>query len=383
MHIEWTPSMQASKIIMRKPADFHQHFREGARLKVIAPLVAKRFGLALQMPNLDTPITTLAQMLQNRSDILEAADDATFRLVMTAYLTPTLDPKVVDRMCEYEMFAGLKYYPFGLTTKAEFGLKDPTMLWTPGTLPYECLRILAAHQKVFLIHAADGFARDNVTIRSRTYRAGDELDAYDQEPHFVAHTLKHILDAHPNLKISFEHISTIEGVDAMRLLGPTVKLGCSVTSQHLLIDRRDTHRGGLRPHNFWFPVPQSFEHAQELRKFVGEGHPFVWLGSDSAPHYLKKKEADCCAGGVMTAHAGIELYAEAFTHMGTCSMRHFEHFASLNGPNFFGFAPNNETITLVAEPWTVKDLFYVEEDIDKQPMRPFRLSEEIKWKLVD
>src|SRR5205823_3771955 len=101
-----------------------------------------------------------------------------------------------------------------------------------------------------------------------------------------------------------------------------------------------------------------------------EGRPYVWLGSDSAPHFLKKKEADCCAGGVMTAHAGIELYAEAFEQMGVGGIRHFESFASLNGPKFFGFAPCNETITLVPEPWTVKDLFYVEEDTEKLPMRP-------------
>jgi dihydroorotase len=372
--------MEASKIVMRKPADFHQHFRQGARLKVTAPLVAKRFGLALQMPNLDTPITTLQQMMSNRWDILEAAKTPGFRVVMTAYMTPTLEPGEVELMCKHPDFAGIKYYPNGLTTKSEFGLKDPTVLWTPGTKPYECLRVLAAYAKVFLIHAADGIARSDVTIRTRHYRAGDELDPYDQEPHFVKCTLPYIRVSHSNLKISFEHISTIEGVGFLREYGNDTTLGCSVTSQHLLIDRRDTHRGGLRPHNFWFPVPQSFEHTQELRKFVGEGHPFVWLGSDSAPHYLKKKEADCCAGGVMTAHAGIELYAEAFANMG--ALKHFENFASVNGPKFFGFPPSEGTITLVPKPWMVKDLFYVEEADDVEPMRPFRLGEMVQWKLV-
>ncbi|HEV8666757.1 MAG TPA: hypothetical protein VN665_02820 [Candidatus Paceibacterota bacterium] len=367
------------EIVMQKPADFHNHFREGARLRVIAPLVARQFGMALAMPNLDKPLTIFADMLQYSSSIRLAANDPNFRHLLTLYMTAKLDPKEVGMACEYEDFAGIKYYPAGLTTKSEFGLTDPSLLWTKGTLPYQCLEVLAKHKKVFLIHAADGVARKNVRVRTRQYRPGDELDAYDQEPHFVAHTLPHIREAHPSLKISFEHMSTIEGAEYLREFGGST-LGCSLTPQHLLTDRRDTHRGGLRPHNFWFPVPQALEHRQELQNFVRQGHRFVWLGSDSAPHFVKAKERDCCAGGVMTAHACIELYAEAFESIS--ALIHFEAFASINGPEFFGFRPTKETIRLVPEEWKVKDLFYVEEDEGIEPMRPFRLGEKIKWKLA-
>ena len=37
-----------------------------------------------------------------------------------------------------------------------------------------------------------------------------------------------------------------------------------------------------------------------------------FLGTDSAPHYKDKKEAACGCAGAYTAHAAIELYAEAF-----------------------------------------------------------------------
>ncbi len=382
MDITWKKEGRgAQMIVMQKPADFHDHFREGARLGVIAPLVARQFGLALAMPNLDKPLTTYIDMLKYGSAIRAAAKCKGFRPVLTMYMTATLDPDEVAKACAYGDFAGLKYYPAGLTTKSEFGLTDPTLLWTPGTLPYQCLRILAESKKVFLIHAADGIARANVAVRTRKYKAGDELDAYDQEPHFVAQTLPHIIDAHPNLKISFEHMSTIEGAEFMREFGGDF-LGCSLTPQHLLIDRRDTHRGGLRPHNFWFPVPQALEHRQELQLFVATGYDYVWLGSDSAPHFVKNKERDCCTGGVMTAHACIELYVEAFESIG--ALPRLEAFASVNGPKFFGYPPSTETVTLVQEPWKVEHLFYAEENPGEEtlPMRPFRLGEMIKWKLV-
>lgn len=372
-------------IRLRKPADMHQHLRQGAMLKLVAPMVAKRFASAIVMPNTTPPVTDGAKMEAYRDQILKMTGPD-FRPLMTLYLTDTLEPWVVrhalhpSRGC-----VAIKYYPRGLTTNSDSGVQDPAALWTKGTNPYEVLRELAAHDKVLLLHAADGFATNEWNNENRFYDAGEELDPYDQEVHFICNTLPRIRDAHPDLKISVEHLSTAIGADWLRETGDN-KLGCSLTAHHLLLNRRDSLRGGLRPDRFWWPIIQSSEHQQELRKLATEDHPFVWLGSDSAPHPVGKKYASCCVGGVLMAHAGIELYAEAFEDMGALDDR-FERFASVNGPAFFGFVPSEEKIELVREEWTVQQPFYADvvrvSDANLQDAQvvPFRLGEKIRWKL--
>src|SRR5665647_2368320 len=51
-----------------------------------------------------------------------------------------------------------------------------------------------------------------------------------------------------------------------------------------------------------------------LVKAATSGSPKFFLGTDSAPHPKSAKEASCGCAGIYTAHAAIELYAEAFEH---------------------------------------------------------------------
>ena len=359
---------------MRKPFDMHQHLRQDDMLRLVAPMVAKRFAGAVVMPNTTPPITTIKQLTSYAMDIIMATDNK-LKILGTFYLTDTLDSKEVVSACEKDMLKGIKYYPAGLTTNSDSGVKDPTALWTKGTKPLECLRALAEHSGVLLLHAADGRAMQDWAVGDRTYRAGDLLDPYDQEMHFIWATLPRIMDAHPDLKISVEHLSTLDA------------LGCSLTAQHLLLDRRDSFskgtQMGFNPHRFWWPIIQPKEHRDELRHFAAEGHSFVWLGSDSAPHPVGKKLADCCTGGVLMAHAGIELYAETFEGM----LDKFENFACINGPGFYGIEPSNETITLVREEWKVEKPFVTIStatgiQVPFEEVIPFRLGETIRWKLA-
>ncbi len=360
------------------PADLHHHFRVKNRTKLIAPMVAERFWLALEMPNLDPPIVTVRHMNHHGREVVEASGGK-LRLLKTLYMTSSLNPFEVEKACEDPDFAGIKYYPAGLTTNSDKGVADPTELWTPGTKPYQCLEVLADHGKVMLLHGADGFARQTVKVRTRIYNKGDELDPYDQEPHFVKHSLPELMEAHPKLKKSFEHMSTGEGAEFLEKYGGKL-LGCGLTQQHLLTDRRDTHRKGLRPHSFWFPAPQPLEHRQEINDFARKGYYYCWLASDSAMHLRKDKESMCCSGGVITAHAGIELYAEAFEAIG--ALDKLEAFASINGPRFYGIEPATTNIELVKKPWKVTNFLCIEEDGKFEPVHPFRLGEEIQWKLA-
>ncbi len=379
------------KIRMRKPADMHQHVRQDAMLALVAPMVARRFAAFIAMPNTTPPITTYEAAKRYRQEISRATG-GTSKPLMTMYLTDTLDPHELRVGIEADSVYGVKYYPPGLTTNSDSGVKNPNALWTKGTKPYEVLQELAAHNRVLLLHAADGKAAEDRWKggENRIYWAGEELDPYDQELHFIEYTLPRIREAHPNLKISVEHVSTKWGADYVRKHGGTT-LGCSLTAQHLLLDRRDSFKKGkqmgFNTHRFWWPIIQPKEHRDALQRLAIEGHSFVWLGSDSAPHPVGKKETDCCTGGVLMAHAGIELYAEAFEDMRALDHR-FEQFASVNGPVFYGVASSEETIELVREEWKVEAMFYatpVERGYDPIPderVVPFRLGETVRWKLV-
>jgi dihydroorotase len=381
VHIVRKPGGVIDSVTMIKPADMHQHVRQGAMLKLVAPMVARRFYAAIIMPNTVPPITT-AHMMSMYFDEIETVlrkERRKMQLLMTMYLTDTLGPVEVLRALDLGL-AGVKYYPRGLTTNSDSGVADPVSLWTPGTSPYEVLGILADRGAVLLLHAADGFDTK-----------GTELDPYDQEEHFMMQTLPRIVDAHPDLKISVEHLSTATGADKMRHYGKSSngRIGCSLTAHHQLLDRRDLFRGGYRPHRDWRPVIQPSEHTQELRRLASEDLSFVWLGSDSAPHPRAKKESDCCASGVLMAHAGIELYAEAFDAIQALDNR-FERFASINGPRFYGIEPSTEQISLIREPWTVPPMFIAQEEAAPkagglsmhQEIIPFRQGEKIEWKLV-
>jgi dihydroorotase len=365
------------KIRMFKPSDMHQHFRDDWRLPIVAPLVAERFQIAVAMPNLSTPITTIKQMERHFEAINEhfGRGRPSCDVLVTLYLTDTLETKEVEKAADIDNFAGIKYYPKGLTTGSDKGVTDPLSLWTAGTKPYRALRVLQDTGKVLLMHGADGVDKN-----------GHELDPYDQEKHFIKESLPRIRDAHPNLKISLEHISTMEACDYIEN-NASPWLGASITPHHLLLDRRDVFRGGFRPHRSWMPVIQPEEHKEAIRDFIkrGRNFEFIWLGSDSAPHPQESKESDCCASGVMTAHAAIELYAEAFEDMGILDK--LEQFASINGPRFFGATPHEENMRLVREEWVVKEPFiaYVppsEKASGVERVIPFRLGEKMRWKLV-
>lgn len=368
---------------MRKPADMHQHLRQGDMLKLVAPMIAERFAMAIIMPNTTPFITTADMAADYRRHVRDAVGERSFKPLMTLYLTDRLEADQVRFGFEEGVLHGIKYYPRGLTTNSDGGVEDPSSLWSRGTAPYECLRELANQEGVFLIHAADGVASAAWHSDGRHYAKGDELDAWDQERHFIENTLSRIIEAHPGLKISVEHMSTAWGVEFLREHGGS-KLGCSLTAHHLLLDRRDLMRGGFRPHRSWMPVIQPLEHTQELRAFAKEGRSFVWLGSDSAPHPRSKKEAACCASGVLMAHAAIELYAEAFEAMD--ALENLERFASIFGPRFFGLEPSTEMIRLVREDWRAKPLFHSVGDgsgpSEIVPFRSYPDDPPIRWKLA-
>lgn len=338
--------MGQDTITFRRPFEAHVHGRQGALLKAVAPMTARQFWGAIFEPNLQTPITTSQLARSYRQEIVDAAEDDEFKPYVLAYFTDTIDPDELSKGISDGDILGLKFYPRGATTNSDSGVADVTTLWTPGTRQYETIRAVHANKAVVQLHCELNFDL-----------AGNELDPYDKEDYFFDAIMPRLLDAHPDGQFSCEHLTTEKGVGFLRKNGRVGRLGCSITPHHLLFDRRDMFRGGLRPHLFCLPVIKPTTDAIALRQLATSGLPFVYAGTDSAPHDRRKKECDCCSGGVFSAHAAIEFYAMAFDHAVPIGHfgRLFEAFMSLNGPRFYNLEPSTERCMMYRYDWTAAD----------------------------
>jgi dihydroorotase len=157
-----------------------------------------------------------------------------------------------------------------------------------------------------------------------------DVDVFDRERVFLE---RHLIPLHrefPELRIVLEHVTTAEAVAWVEQAGPGV--GATITAHHLLWNRNAIFQGGLRPHAYCLPVLKRERHREALVKAAVTGARF-FLGTDSAPHAQKRKEAACGCAGIYTAHAAIELYAEAFEQAG--ALDRLEAFASQRGPDFY------------------------------------------------
>jgi len=374
------------KFRKRKSMNGHGHPRIGPLMRLVIPHIAKRYAVCVAMPNpKDFLITSYDRMMQYHTMLNEQSEGHPIRWMMKLYMTGDLDPRDVERACLHPDFGGLKFYPAGLTTNSEEGIADPSLLWTRGSKPYECLRIVAQAKKPVSWHGADGFARADIRIENRSYRAGDELDTWDQECHFVDYSFPRVIDAHPDGIQVFEHLSTIRGIEFARK-NPNPNVFYTVTAHHPMLDRRDMTRGGLRPMYWCQPVLQTFEHTQELRRFATEGRDDVGAGDDGASHPKGAKESGCCASGVNTTECSEELYAELFAEMG--QLPHFEKFSALVMPGCYGIEPSGDYVVLERGETHPKSIFTCDDGTDVTGYaQPDRFAAEgvrgLNWRFAD
>jgi dihydroorotase len=199
-------------------------------------------------------------------------------------------------------------------------------------------------------------------------------DVFDREKAFLEEVLGPTIDRFPELRIVLEHITTRDAVQFVEVTGANV--AATVTAHHLLMNRNALFLGGIRPHHYCLPVLKREEHREALVEAVVSGNPKFFLGTDSAPHSRKAKEAPCGCAGIYTAHAAIELYATAFEEAG--ALEKLEDFASVFGARFYGLPVNTDRITLVREEWTVPERLSFGGD----ELIPLRAGETIPWKLL-
>jgi dihydroorotase len=178
----------------------------------------------------------------------------------------------------------------------------------------------------------------------------------------------------PGLKVVFEHITTSEAAQYVSEAGEG--LGATITAHHLLYNRNAIFTGGIRPHYYCLPVLKRELHRQALLQAVASGSPRFFLGTDSAPHAAHLKEHASGCAGCYTAHAAMELYAEAFDSVG--ALDRLEGFASFHGADFYGLPRNTGRVTLQRQSWTPPASFAFGE----AELKPLRAGEALPWRLV-
>ena len=308
-----------------RPDDWHVHLRDDAMLAAVLPDTARQFARAIVMPNLKPPVRTVAEAAAYRARILAALPAGLdFTPLMTLYLTDNTTPEEIFKAKESGFIQAVKYYPAGATTNSDSGVTDITKVQAA----------LEAMQEAGLPLLLHGEVTD------------PEVDVFDREEAFIEHILEPLLKRLPGLKVVLEHITTRQAAEFVTAAPANV--AATVTAHHLLYNRNAMFQGGMRPHYYCLPVLKRESHRQALIEAATGGNPKFFLGTDSAPHARDAKESACGCAGIYTAHAAIELYAEAFELAG--ALDRLEAFASFYGPDFYDLPRNAEKITLRREP---------------------------------
>jgi dihydroorotase len=317
---------------LTRPDDFHVHLRDGEGLRAVVPLTAQQFGRALVMPNLKPPVTTVAHAEDYHDRIVAAlAPGQTFSPLMSLYLTDNTSPDEIARVKDSSVVHALKYYPAGATTNSDSGVTDLKKI-------YSVLDAMQKHGVILCLHGEVTHA---------------EVDVFDREARFVDTSLQQIARDFPALKIVVEHITTSEAADFVRAAGENV--AATITPQHLLYNRNAIFTGGIRPHFYCLPILKRETHRQSLIAAATSGSSKFFLGTDSAPHAKGTKENACGCAGCFTAHAAMELYAEAFEEAN--ALDKLDDFASRYGAEFYGLPRNTEKVTLTKQTWTPPNEF--------------------------
>ncbi len=341
-----------STLTLTRPDDWHLHVRDGAALQTVVPHTAAQFGRAIIMPNLKPPVTTAELALAYKSRILAAVPQGvTFEPLMTLYLTDNLPPEEIVKAKAAGVVA-CKLYPAGATTNSDAGVTDLKKIYPT----------LEAMQKVGMLLLVHG----EVT--------SSDIDLFDREAAFIDTQLIPLRRDFPELKIVFEHITTKDAADYVMAADRFV--GATLTAHHLLYNRNAIFTGGIRPHYYCLPVLKRETHRVALLNAATSGNTRFFLGTDSAPHPAHLKEHATGCAGCYTAHAAMEMYAEAFDSVG--KLDQLEAFASFNGADFYGLPRNTGTITLNREAWTPPESF----QFGEAELKPLRSGEALPWRVA-
>jgi dihydroorotase len=339
--LELEPNQVKTEFIIREPDDFHVHLREGAMLDDVACITATAFRRALIMPNVSQPITTADDAIRYREVIRRATDAYVFEPLMTLYLTRHTTPEIV-RDAQVAGVVAVKSYPPSLTTNSDLGVDD---LSTKD----DVLRTMEDVNMVLCIHLER-----------------EAKNVLNQEVACLP-LLTYLATTYPRLRIVVEHVTTARMVRLVRSLGPNV--AATMTVHHLFLTLADVIKGKIRPHNYCAPIAKQDADRAALRRAAMSGNSKFFLGTDSAPHLVERKEcAEGCAG-LFTAPVAMEALIELFEQYD--KLDKLEAFTSEFGAQFYGLPLNVGKAVYKRQPWIVPEQY--------DGIRPFMASETLQF----
>jgi dihydroorotase len=340
-------------LTITRPDDWHAHFRDGEAMASVVGATTRQFARAIVMPNLKPPVVDVKKAGAYRERILAALPKrAQFEPLMTLYLTDDTAAAEIEKAKASGFVKAVKYYPAGATTNSASGVTDIR----------KCDAVLEAMQAAGMPLLVHGEVTDA------------EVDVFDRETVFLERTLSPLVKRFPRLRVVVEHITTHEAAAFVERASEFV--GATITAHHLLLNRNAIFTGGINPHHYCLPVLKREPHRRALLKAATSGNPRFFLGTDSAPHSKHAKEGPCGSAGVYTAHAALELYAEAFESAG--ALDKLEGFASHHGADFYGLPRNTGKVTLEKRAWKVPATYPFGDEV----VVPMRAGQSISWRMA-
>lgn len=342
------------RLTLLRPDDWHIHLRDNAALQNTVPDVARVFSRAIIMPNLVPPVRDTAAAKSYQERILNARPQhSNFNPLMTLYLTDQTTAEIIHQAKDSGFIYAAKLYPAGATTNSDSGVTALEHI-------YPALEAMSEVSMPLLVHG-------EVTH--------NEVDIFDREKRFIDDQLIGLIARFPNLKVVLEHITTADATEFV--LAASDKVAATITAHHLLFNRNHMLVGGIKPHFYCLPILKRNTHQEALLDAATSGNPKFFLGTDSAPHAQHAKENACGCAGCYSAFAAIELYAQAFEQRN--ALDKLEAFASHFGPDFYDLPRNQDSITLVREPWQVPSQL----PFGEHPVIPLCAGETLNWRLVE
>ena len=344
----------SDRLTLLRPDDWHIHLRDGAVLPHTVADVSRTFARAIIMPNLVPPVRNVDEADGYRQRILAARPAGSrFEPLMVLYLTDRTTPDEIREAKASGFVHAAKLYPAGATTNSDSGV--------------------TSIDKIF--HVLEAMAEVGLPLLVHGEVTRAEVDVFDREKRFIDEHLVRVVKRFPSLKLVFEHITTGDAAEFVKAAPANV--GATITAHHLLYNRNHMLVGGIRPHFYCLPILKRNTHQEALLDAATSGNPKFFLGTDSAPHAQHAKEAACGCAGCYTAHAAIELYAEAFEQRN--ALDKLEAFASHFGPDFYELPRNTEQVTLIREEWTTPASL----PFGEQTVIPLRAGESLRWRLLE
>lgn len=333
------------------PDDWHLHLRDGEMLKRVAPLSA-HFARALIMPNLVPPITSAKMALEYRERIIKAGFA---NPLMTLYLAEETSLADIEDAHASPHILAVKLYPAGATTNSASGVRD-----------FDKIMPVLEHM-----------ARLEVPLCVHGEVVDTDIDIFDREAVFIERVLDPIRSRIPELRVVLEHITTDIACQYVLDAPENGNLAASITIHHLLLERNDMLAGGMRPHYYCLPILKRSKHRAALRRVACSGDARFFLGTDSAPHSVDKKECECCAAGVFSAPVALPWLAQIFEEEG--ALDQLEKFTSINGAKFYALKPNETRISL-----TRSDEAVTHDALTGAPgVRVFDPGRALYWRIVE